>query len=198
MYASLIPGIIFGFIGLYIIYWFSKIILSQFFGPFSFKDMRNKRIVGDASKALDASKRLLEEQKVEECLERLKGAFIFHSGPFSYEMISMITNQHLACLQFLLDISDRTNNRLEDLPILEELVHVRAGMLKAYADTVGSLRKLAYKRDTSKAPAWAKNEFKAKQKELIGRLEDNIQSIKKVYVSIGTALTSKNQHHDYH
>lgn len=198
MYASLIPGILFGLIGLYIIFWFCKMLLQQFFGPFSFKDYKNKRLIRESETSLVKARELHANGKSEQALEAMKGAFIFHTGPFSYEMIGMITNQHMACLHLILEVRDGVGVKLDDLPILEELIQVRSGMLKAYSDTVSSLRKLSFKRDSAKAPAWARNEFKAKEKELKTKLEDNINSIKKIYVSIGNDLTSNNQTHDYH
>lgn len=195
MYASLIPGLILGLIGLYIIFWFARLILSQFSVPLNLRNLKARKLMSSNQSARNKVIELIKQEKYPEALEQMKACFIFRVEAFPSELIEDITDNHMQVLGLMLDISERLSIRLEELPILEELIQVRGGMLKAYADTVWSLKKVQTKGDQAN---WAKHEFVSKEKDLLEKMNDNMQAIKKTFTRLVEAMLPVEDRHDYH
>ncbi|MBX7142817.1 MAG: hypothetical protein K1X79_00025 [Oligoflexia bacterium] len=121
---------------------------------------------------------LLERGHFESAWPALQGSFIFEhikTGP----LIEKVASHNLSTLARLVAAAEITSTRLPNLPILEDLLATRHGLLRGFLEVQETTVKIKKRpaHDGKDIPEWALSEFSKKLTELKEKLETNKRSL---------------------
>lgn len=131
------------------------------------------------TKGLAAADALVDEGKLKEAATALHGAFLLDQVEGDEAFLDKVNNHNLSVLARFVNIAEKRETHIANLPLLEELLVSRHELLRGLQDISYHRRKLKEKRREKgqETPQWAEGEFERKQAETLDRLETNRKSI---------------------
>ena len=166
--AALIPAILFGLVGLFIILYCLKILMGNLVKGLDLGALLERRRFVHKQQQLAAARQRFAHDEFERGLALLRDAFFFDLVKHDLQLIDRVQDHHLSILQELLAATQRRGVHMLNLPLVEELLQTRANALRAYCETRIAARALGKKGKggrTQAPPAWALAEFSRKLEE---------------------------------
>ena len=177
--ATLIPSIIFGLLGLFIILYGLKLLLGNLVGTFDLPLLLERRKLHRKQERLFTARRRIEEKNYAAALPLLRDAFLLEHLKHDVRLIERVNDHHLTVLQELISLARICSMRLSNLPLIEELLLTRTAAMKSYSETRVAARALSKRRARSqRPPAWAVNEFSKKLADLKERVDTTTRSLR--------------------
>lgn len=178
--GTLLPAILFGLAGLIVIAFCVRVLFRSIFGDVNFLTLKDNRKLTSRTELLLRAKTHLQQDSYDAAYPLLRNAFLLDLFNRDDRFINRLHDHHLSVLGAVLTISEQKVRRIPNLPIVEELLQIRATMLKAYHEAVLTKRALSSQRkNKGKSPKWAVQEFQKKIQELKEKLTENRQSIER-------------------
>ncbi len=169
-----IVSITLGLIGVGIIAW----LLSCFVMPLlqDTKAFAERVRFRQKQRILEDADSRIGKNEYHEALSQLVLAFFYDSVRTDKELIEKVHNHHVGILSRMVLVADKLSRRVDNLPIIEDLVLSRSELLRALFDARQSRATLSARR-TRETPQWALDEYSKKIDELVDRLTTNQRSL---------------------
>ncbi len=203
--TQLIPALFVAAVTLYIIVYLGRSILNPLFGFFLVKlGTGEQRAIQKKLRLLEEADQALDAENYASALNALRRAFHLDLIRKDLELISRVGTLHLSIMNKALLIAELTSVRLTHLPVLEELLSSRIGLMKQWNEARLLFEQTKKKRDEKGAPLpeWASKEYKSKQDDVFAKLETNRssieQQIEKLFAELSSTTSSKSNDVTYH
>jgi hypothetical protein len=140
--------------------------------PERWKFRKKKRLLLQADE-------LLKTGAVQQAASVLMDAFYLDQIKVDPSLIDPILNHHLDILSRVISVTEKHSRHLENLPILEDLLHSRCQLMKAWFERTYAREKIRRKKaeDGKPAPGWAAQEFVRQLEDIKDKLTTNRRSL---------------------
>lgn len=130
-------------------------------------------------KVLATADILIEEGKLREAATALHNSLLLEQVEGDEGFLEKVNNHNLSVLARFVNIAEKRETHIENLPLLEELLVSRHELLRSLHEVSYHRRKLKEKRKEKgqETPQWAEGEFERKQADVVDRLDTNKKSI---------------------
>ncbi len=120
----------------------------------------------------------------------LRKSLILEHLRSSTECIEGSVQLHMNILARVIMIAERTGATLDNLPVVEDLIHSRGQLLHSYLEALDDKRLFRSRRAKAgkDAPAWAISEFSRKIEEIEDRIKTNSRSLSAQFEELLQAL----------
>ena len=138
---------------------------------------------------------LLQAGEFEQACNALEAAFFLDHVKSGQKFIELIGQHHFSVLGKILGMAEKFSAHLDNLAILEDLLHARTQLMKSYVEKIGAKEALRQKdRD------WAMNEYATQLADIADRLITNRRSIESQIAKLMLALRNirKQEEITYH
>ncbi|NLF25494.1 MAG: hypothetical protein GX589_07540 [Deltaproteobacteria bacterium] len=190
-FSALIPGLLLGLTALVIIIYCLGLLLRNL-PIFRFRGTWEERALLKHKKFLAKARAFMEQGQYQQCYPLLQQAFYLRQIKSSESMVQRVLEHHLAILSAVLTLSERYPVPLSNLPMIEELVQIRAALCKSYLDAALTVKKLAIKNAESgrksASPKWAIHAFSQKTEELIEKINTNQKSLESELIKLFSGI----------
>ena len=140
--------------------------------PERWKFRKKKRLLVQADE-------LLKNGEVQQAAGILLDAFYLDQVKVDPSLIDQILNHHLDILSRVISVTEKHSRHLDDLPILEDLLHSRCQLMKGWFERIFAREKIRRKKaeNGKSAPGWAAQEFSRQLDEIKDKLTTNRLSL---------------------
>jgi hypothetical protein len=140
--------------------------------PERWKFRKKKRLLAQADE-------LLKTGSLRQASSVLMDSFYLDQIKVDPSLIDSTLNHHLDILSRVISVTEKHSGHLDDLPILEDLLHSRSQLMKGWFERIYAREKLRRKKaeDGRSAPGWAAQEFTRQLDEIKDRLTTNRLSL---------------------
>jgi hypothetical protein len=120
----------------------------------------------------------------------LRKALVLEHLRSGSESIEASVQLHMNILARVIMIAERTGATLDNLPVVEDLIHSRGQLLHSYLEALDDKRLFRSRRAKAgkEAPAWAISEFSRKIEEIEDRIKTNSRSLSAQFEELLQAL----------
>ncbi len=188
--STLIPAIIFGLVGVFIIVYTIKLFLSAIIGnPWNWLEQQK---ILKKERLLNEGDSFFQNEDNEKAISSWKGAFYLDRINSQVSNIDKSHNLNINLLGRLLSLSENKSAHIINLPVLEELFAERSELLHLHFETSATLKKLRLKKKGStskKSPDWALQEFSKKHAEVKQQINENRDSLEAELKKLFDSLT---------
>ncbi len=165
-------------LGAILLLWWQA-LSSQFLPQFSTRGITDNLKIGQHQKALERSDRLIEQREFKAAAPLLQEALILLHIKKDRALVERSVQFNLSVISRIISIAEHTGAHLENLAIVEDLIHSRGELQLAFLD--GLRDRSAFQRRRSEAgkgaPDWALSEFNRKVEDLEERITTNKRSL---------------------
>lgn len=187
--STIIPSIIFGLAGLFIIGYSIKLFLSAIVGnPWNWleqqKVLRKERLLNEGDLHF-------QKNSYDKALTYWKSAFYLDRLNYLPSLVDKVHNLNLNILGRLVNFSEKKSAHIINLAVVEELIATRSELLHMFFETSATLKKLRLRKKEASAknsPDWALQEFSKKHSEIKQKIDSNRSAleteIKKLFDSL--------------
>ena len=177
---ALIPGMLLGLTALIIIIYCAWLLLRNV-PALKLRGRWEERILNQRKQILLKARALLKEARYQDCYPLLYQSFVLEHVKSAESMADRVLEHHLAVLNAIIGFSEKYPVSLSNLPVIEELLQVRAALCKAFLESLAAVKKLGSKSAdelrSGPPPKWAINAFVEKTEELQTKIETNRKSL---------------------
>lgn len=197
-FGILLPSIIFGLIGLGIIFYILKVVIGALVGnPLSWleKQRFSKRLA-----LLTQGDQFLKSGNADSAILAWQEALFLDHIKHHNSLVDTVGNHNLTVLGRIVSLSEKRNSHLASLPLVEGLFTSRLELNRSYFEVLDTLKKLRSRQNDSKkkgaspTPDWALMEFSKKLTEVRSKIDANNQALKtqleKLFSDIRKVTTS--------
>ncbi len=179
--GTLLPAIIFGLIGLFVIIYILSKLLGTLLGEVRLRGALERLRFRRKKQLLQQAKEKLRKGEYHSSLPVLRDAFCLRHVKCDAKMIEAVHDHHFSILQALLSASRSDPSRLSNLPAVEELLINRTAAMKAFVETMIAAKALSGrpKSGRQRPPEWAVAEFRRKLRELQTKIDGNQAELRK-------------------
>jgi hypothetical protein len=172
--STIIPSIIFGLTGLFIIAFTLKLFVTALLGnPWNWyeqqKVMKKERLLSEGDL-------FFEKDNYDRAVSIWKSAFYLDRLNHLPSLIDKVHNLNINALGRLLNLSEKRRAHIGNLPVIEELIGSRTELMHLYFETALTLKKLRVKKNEASgksSPNWALQEFSKKHTEIKQKIDAN-------------------------
>lgn len=189
-FFSYLLAITLGVVGVYIIFYFCKLVVEASVG-----DLRG---FGERTK-LKRKENLLTTLRsnsgpvsLPHALLQIRQAFFLDIIKHDSSLLDRIETLHTELLSQIISVADEHSRHAPNLPVLEELLDERLSLLHSYIDIRDTSQSIEKRRSEKgrEVPSWASDEYSRKLKEVKERLDDNRKSIDSQLKALNSSLSS--------
>lgn len=172
--STLIPASLFLVAGGGLIYFMGRSLLVAVLG--------NTRGVGERNRFKRKEERLkladvsIRKGEYLSALSHLEAAFFFDHVQSDLGLIDKVVGHHIGILGRLITISEEEGCSVSGLAVIEDLVHSRGDLMRAFFDAYRTKESLSKNRKKP-VPRWAVEEYSKKMVEILERLATNKRSL---------------------
>ena len=133
---------------------------------------------------------LIKSGSKSDACRALRKSLILEHLRSSTECIEGSVQLHMNILARVIMIAERTGATLDNLPVVEDLIHSRGQLLHSYLEALDDKRLFRSRRAKAgkDAPAWAISEFSRKIEEIEDRIKTNSRSLSAQFEELLQAL----------
>ena len=188
----IIPAILFAAIGIAIIVYVFRVLISALVGnPWAW--LERQRLTKKA-RLLAQAITFEKENLLDQALASLRSAFFLEPVKHQGSFVDIVSNHNMNVLARLVSISDRRGVHIANLPIVEGLLASRHELMRNYFDTTETVRNLRTRqKGKSKAPTstpdWALAEFSKKVSEIKAKIDANRKAIEDQFLKLFASFT---------
>ena len=169
-------------------------LLKLFFGGMlgNYRIWTDRRKLRKKEELLAKADELVSSKDFRRASQLLEEAFCLYEIPASLEAVERSQNLHMTVLGRVLSIADQNSTHIDNLALLEELVHARYAITKTLLEKHASLRTL--KRQNAKEKKsldWALTEYKTQIDDLQAKLASNKKNLQSQTVIMFKCLWSR-------
>lgn len=198
--STLIPSLIFGLVGLFIIVYTLKLMLSAIIGnPLNWleqqKFLKKERL-------LYAGDQHFQKNISDSAVQCWKDAFYLDRINYLLSSVEKVHSHNINVLSRFLNLAEKRSSHIPNLALIEELFAERTELMNAFLDTKLSLKKIRNKKkgaSSKPVPDWALIEFSKKESEIKSKIDQNRQVLEKELVKLFDSQNNQqNQGITYH
>ncbi len=172
--ALLFPALIFTVLGAALLYTFVRSLWIAIFG--------NTRGLGERARFKRREQNLkradtaIRQGEFLAALKLIEAAFFFDHIRKDQALIDQVVGHHIGVLGRLIAISEEEGHPITGLAVIEDLVHSRGELMRAYMEATSTRDSLGKNRKKA-VPRWALDEYDKKMSEILERLSVNKRSL---------------------
>jgi hypothetical protein len=173
-FGTLLPALLFLIAGGALVYFMGRSLLVAVLG--------NTRGVGERNRFKRREERLkladvsIRKGEYLAALSHLEAAIFFDHVQSDLGLIDKVVGHHIGILGRLITISEEEGCSVSSLAVIEDLIHSRGDLMRAFFDAHRTKESLTKNRKKS-VPRWAVEEYSKKMIEILERLATNRRSL---------------------
>lgn len=127
-----------------------------------------KFVLKRRERVLEQADALIESRQIEPAIRVLRKNFCLDHITSNYAAVDQAVNLNLSILSRLIALSEQAGTHLENLAIVEDLIHTRGQLLKLHIDAIKTRKK-----KRGGVPEWAASELSRKIEEILDTIMTN-------------------------